>query len=47
MHPFLLVRLTLTVINLVVRGFMEVPKWGGMYGNSWRTTGDINDTWSG
>nr|ACG38718.1 alpha-galactosidase precursor [Zea mays] len=28
-------------------GFMEVPKWGGMYGNSWRTTGDINDTWSG
>ncbi|ONM53179.1 Alpha-galactosidase [Zea mays] len=26
---------------------MEVPKWGGMYGNSWRTTGDINDTWSG
>jgi len=28
-------------------GYMEVPKWGGMYGNSWRTTGDINDTWSG
>ncbi|CAD6225833.1 unnamed protein product [Miscanthus lutarioriparius] len=28
-------------------GYMEVPKWGGRYGNSWRTTGDINDTWSG
>lgn len=27
-------------------GNMEVPKWGGLYGNSWRTTGDINDTWT-
>ncbi|XP_062189431.1 alpha-galactosidase 2-like [Phragmites australis] len=28
-------------------GYMEVAKWGGSYGNSWRTTGDINDTWTG
>ncbi|KAK3125350.1 hypothetical protein QOZ80_7BG0603730 [Eleusine coracana subsp. coracana] len=26
-------------------GNMDVAKWGGLYGNSWRTTGDINDTW--
>ncbi|KAJ1288464.1 hypothetical protein BS78_02G091200 [Paspalum vaginatum] len=28
-------------------GYMEVAKWGGAYGNSWRTTGDIVDAWSG
>ncbi|KAK3124921.1 hypothetical protein QOZ80_7BG0596550 [Eleusine coracana subsp. coracana] len=27
-------------------GYMDVAKWGGLYGNSWRTTGDINDTWT-
>ncbi|KAG8080721.1 hypothetical protein GUJ93_ZPchr0007g5312 [Zizania palustris] len=27
-------------------GFMNVATWGGQYGNSWRTTGDINDTWA-
>uniref|UniRef100_K3ZTS3 Alpha-galactosidase n=1 Tax=Setaria italica TaxID=4555 RepID=K3ZTS3_SETIT len=28
-------------------GYMEVAKWGATSGNSWRTTGDINDTWTG
>ncbi|PUZ49380.1 hypothetical protein GQ55_7G321400 [Panicum hallii var. hallii] len=28
-------------------GYMEVAKWGGASGNSWRTTGDIKDTWTG
>ncbi|KAL6871472.1 hypothetical protein ACP4OV_014301 [Aristida adscensionis] len=32
---------------ILVRGYMDVAKWGGLYGNSWRTTGDINDTWTG
>ncbi|KAM0875789.1 hypothetical protein ACQ4PT_036565 [Festuca glaucescens] len=27
-------------------GYMDVATWGGSYGNSWRTTGDINDTWT-
>jgi len=27
------------------RGYMEVAKWGGAYGNSWRTTNDIADNW--
>ncbi|TVU39597.1 hypothetical protein EJB05_13023 [Eragrostis curvula] len=27
-------------------GYMDVAKWGGSYGNSWRTTGDITDTWT-
>ncbi|KAL6611233.1 hypothetical protein ACP70R_039161 [Stipagrostis hirtigluma subsp. patula] len=27
-------------------GYMEVAKWGGLYGNSWRTTTDIKDTWT-
>uniref|UniRef100_A0A7N0ZVJ6 Alpha-galactosidase n=1 Tax=Kalanchoe fedtschenkoi TaxID=63787 RepID=A0A7N0ZVJ6_KALFE len=26
-------------------GDMDPAKWGGKYGNSWRTTGDIADTW--
>ncbi|OEL25006.1 Alpha-galactosidase 1 [Dichanthelium oligosanthes] len=30
-----------------IRGYMDVARWGGTCGNSWRTTGDINDTWSG
>ncbi|KAM0927703.1 hypothetical protein ACQ4PT_002711 [Festuca glaucescens] len=32
--------------NELVRGYMDVATWGGSYGNSWRTTGDINDTWA-
>ncbi|WOL07209.1 alpha-galactosidase 1 [Canna indica] len=27
-------------------GWGEVPKWGHMFGNSWRTTGDIVDNWN-
>ncbi|CAN6197647.1 unnamed protein product [Urochloa humidicola] len=27
-------------------GYMDVAKWGGTCGNSWRTTGDITDTWT-
>ncbi|CAN6180073.1 unnamed protein product [Urochloa humidicola] len=27
-------------------GYMDVAKWGGTTGNSWRTTGDITDTWT-
>ncbi|KAM0927704.1 hypothetical protein ACQ4PT_002711 [Festuca glaucescens] len=34
-----------TYVNLG-RGYMDVATWGGSYGNSWRTTGDINDTWA-
>ncbi|KAL9660403.1 hypothetical protein QQ045_025216 [Rhodiola kirilowii] len=26
-------------------GDMDPATWGGKYGNSWRTTGDISDTW--
>ncbi|EAZ03724.1 hypothetical protein OsI_25855 [Oryza sativa Indica Group] len=29
-----------------VRGQRNVATWGGQYGNSWRTTGDINDSWA-
>ncbi|GJN32704.1 hypothetical protein PR202_gb21226 [Eleusine coracana subsp. coracana] len=34
-----------TLDLLLTLGNMDVAKWGGLYGNSWRTTGDINDTW--
>ncbi|XP_052162709.1 alpha-galactosidase-like [Oryza glaberrima] len=27
-------------------GQRNVATWGGQYGNSWRTTGDINDSWA-
>ncbi|CAN6165994.1 unnamed protein product [Urochloa humidicola] len=27
-------------------GYMDVAKWGSTVGNSWRTTGDITDTWT-
>ena len=28
-----------------VRGDMHPALWGAKVGNSWRTTGDIKDTW--
>lgn len=27
-------------------GFKDPAHWAREYGNSWRTTGDINDTWA-
>ena len=34
------------VFSLCQYGMGDVWKWGGsVNGNSWRTTGDINDTW--
>lgn len=30
---------------MFVRGDMHPAKWGAKVGNSWRTTGDITDTW--
>lgn len=29
----------------LIRGDMHPAKWGAAYGNSWRTTNDIADTW--
>nr|CAD1844361.1 unnamed protein product [Ananas comosus var. bracteatus] len=31
--------------NVTKRGWAEPALWGNMFGNSWRTTTDINDTW--
>ena len=31
--------------TVVSRGDMHPARWGAAYGNSWRTTDDIEDTW--
>jgi len=36
---------SLIKISLLVRGDMHPAKWGAKVGNSWRTTGDISDSW--
>ncbi|CAN1166010.1 Alpha-galactosidase 2, partial [Linum perenne] len=35
------------ILYSICTGGQEDPaKWAGRYGNAWRTTGDINDTWA-
>ncbi|CAN1221874.1 unnamed protein product [Linum grandiflorum] len=39
-------RLGKHLLSQTHRGQEDPAKWAGRYGNAWRTTGDINDTWA-
>lgn len=41
----ILVLVSLPATAMVSRGDMHPARWGAAYGNSWRTTNDIEDTW--